>query len=526
MNYFSTRNAASTAPFHKPSQLLSIFLIILPFLCVPLLAQTAVEETAPAAVEPAPPPSLTATQIEKIEAFVQEQMTKGIIPGMSLVIVGGDRTLYEHGFGLADIDTKEPVTPTTLFELGSCSKAFTGLALLQLEQKGRLSLNDNLEKHLPWLKMKHRGEAVPVTIAHCLYQTSGISRHTIGRIPVSEADDALEKTVRTLVGFELLSTPGSTFHYATLNYDVLGLIIQTVSGKPYETYIREHILDPLDMKQTFLFRREAESRGMSVGYKLSFRKASAYDAPIYRGNTPAGYIISSGRDLARWLKVQLGALRAVGFDPAVLEKSHLGNPQLPDSNYAAGWFIFPHQDLLLHFGGNPNFSSFVAFAPGSDIGVALLANSSTTIVTGAGRGIMSILRGETPGPVYTGLNIQFDGVALKVVLLSAPFIFLALVLLLRSFIKISREKRGFRFSGFLRVTGAVFATALPVGLCYALSILPSLFNYNVPLTTAMVWLPFSFTYAVTALFSVGFLYYLLILSKLLFPPHAAHAPSS
>lgn len=485
--------------------------------------------TIPAALlsqtgEVSPSPTLSPTQVEAIETFVQQQMTAGKIPGMSVVIVMGDRTVYERGFGFADMERKEKVTPQTLFELGSCSKAFTGLAVLQLEEKGVLQPSDPVTKYIPWLKLKFQGQEVPVTIAQFLHQTSGIPFKSIAAIPEAAGDDALERTVRTLLDTELIHQPGQKFHYATINYDVLGLVIREVSGLSYEEYIKKNILDPLRMNNTYLFKEDGQAAGMAAGYKLSFKKQAAYDAPVYRGNTPAGYIMTNAGDLARWLKIQMGTGEPGMISPELIEKSHITDPALESSIYAAGWFVLKNQGLTSHSGGNPNFAAYIGFGT-EKVGVAVLINTGVAFATGTGQGILAILRGGEPRPSFPDMNTRFDSIASLIVLVFGILAFLALVLLIIIIIKIITKKRKFAIKGTKKAVGFIVATALLVVLVYVISIIPSLLGYDVPLSFGFVWLPFSFTYAVFALFLTVILYYLFFLSVLFFPKQGGGAPS-
>ncbi|MCP5104926.1 MAG: beta-lactamase family protein [bacterium] len=477
---------------------------------------TGEEETAPAPE----PVQLSQSQIEKIEAFVKLQMTVGKIPGMSVVIVKGDQTVYEKGFGFADLEKQAPVTPATLFELGSTSKAFTGLGILQLEKKGLLKLSDPVEKYLPWLKLKYRGKDVSPTVAHFVHISCGVPFETIGGIPEAEGDDALEKTVRKLVGTELRHEPGSRHFYATINYDVLGLIIQELSGEPFEEYMKKNVLLPLGLKETYLFRDEAGTNGMSLGYKLCFSKPAVYDAPVYRGNTPAGYFITNARDLGKWLKIQMGTVdppQPTYIDKEIIEKSHVSDPSLTDSNYAVGWYVFRNTGAITHGGTNPNFSSFIAFAPG-EIGVAVLSNRNTDFTTGTGRGIMAVMRGADPEPSHPGydMNMSFDALSSKIVYILLPLLFLGLLLLLLSLFKIVRKKKRFYGGKIKGIVAFVIATGLMAVWAYVVSIIPTFFGFNLPLSFGFVWMPFTFTYAILAIFLLGFLYYLFFLSAFFF----------
>jgi putative ATP-binding cassette transporter len=454
--------------------------------------------------------------IGKIETFVQQQMARGKIPGLAVVIVKGDRTVYFKGFGFADLQEREPITPNTLFELGSCSKAFTGLAILQLEEKGLLNLNDRVDQYIPWLKMKYRGKEVPVTIAQFLYQTSGVPTETIGNIPAASGDNALEETVRTLVGLELAHAPGERFIYATINYDVLGLIIQKVSGQSYEAYIKQNILIPLQLDHTHVGQKAAGAADLATGYKLCFGKPAVYDAPVFRGNNPAGYVISDAQDMARWLKIQMGTIEPTGMGQPLIRKSHVPDPDRSDSIYAAGWINLRQHGFINHSGTNPNFSSFVGFGT-EKLGVAVLANSISDLTPAVGRRIFFILRGMEPKPPRGDSNLGYDAMATKAVLVLSPLILLALILLIITLIKIIRQKRRFSAKGFKKVLGFIAASLLLAILVYLLTILPSLIGFAIPLTAALVWTPFTFSYAVLAIFLTGLLYYLLYLLLLFFP---------
>lgn len=468
-------------------------------------------------VEVPAPPQLLPDQVEKIEAFIQRQMTTGKIPGLAVVIVMGDQTVYEKGFGFADLDKKIPVTPTTLFELGSTSKAFTGLGLLRMEKEGLLKLSDPVEKYLPWLKLKYKGKEVPITIGQFLHQTSGVPFETIAEIPEASGADALEKTVRNLVGEELLHEPGSKFFYATINYDVLALIIQQISGLPFEEYMKKNILLPLGLTDTYLYREEAGAKGMATGYKLSFNKPRPYDAPMYRGNTPAGYFITNVRDLARWLKIQMGTIAYNGFDKELVEKSHISDPDLPDSIYAAGWMVLKNRQLITHGGANPNYSSFIGFG-GEKIGVAVQANINSNFVTGIGYGILSILRDIDPKPTSAAndLNMRFDALSSKIVYVLILFVLVALIFFIRSLAKIAGGKKQFSSRGGVGVAVFIAASLLMAAWIYLITIIPSLLSFNVPLSFGFVWMPCTFTYAILGLFLLGFLYYLFFLSFFFF----------
>jgi putative ATP-binding cassette transporter len=508
--------------------LLAVILIFIIFTPLPVLSQAAQQETVSTAettetteTTEAVPLSLSQAEIEKIEAFVQRQMAIWKIPGISLVIVKADQTVYQKGFGFADLEKEEPITDTTLFELGSASKSFTALAILQLEEKGMLKLTDPVDKYIPWLKMKFQGKEVPVTIGNMLYHTSGLPHfETLSLIPPSTKDDALEQAVQKLIGKELMFPPGQRYGYSSIGYDVLGLIISKVSGQSYEEYMKKNILLPLQMNNTYLFREEAKAKDLAVGYKYCFNKPAAYDAPMYRGNTPAGYVITNATDLAQWLKIQMGTIESDGLNKSLIEKSHIPNPDLPGSNYGAGWMIFSTYKMVTHGGLNPNFSSLIAFGA-EKLGVGVLVNMGTATTTGIGNGVMMILRGMEPRNPRPGMNLHFDGISKKIVYILSILILLNLALLIFSIIKIIKKKKQFSISGTFRIIALIVSTLLMAVFIYLITIIPSLLGFNVSLSFGLVWMPQSFGLALLWIFLTMFLLYLFVLSVILFPKKKA-----
>ena len=322
---------------------------------------------------------LTRTELDKIDEVVRQNMSEGKIPGLSLVVVSGDEILYSNGYGYADVENKKSVTMDTVFELGSNSKAFTGLAMLKLEKEGLVNFSDPVEKYIPWFEVRYSGQKVTVTVEQVMNHTSGIPFSSIDKIPESDSDTALEDTVRTLVGSGLQTRPGENYSYATINYDILGLIIEITTGHSYEEYISRNILEPIGLRNTYMFSRDASAE-LARGYKVGFLSARGYDAPVYRGNKPAGYILINGNDAAKWMMTQLGNNSESVFDHELIEKSHefLKASFANDVSYTAGWFVNGFTGEVFHGGGNPNFSSHIILDTKTGIGVAALTNMGSS----------------------------------------------------------------------------------------------------------------------------------------------------
>ncbi len=435
------------------------------------------------------PGSVSLTEIEK---KVRELMDEGDIPGLSLVIVDGDQPVYTKGFGYADIEKQESVTPDTLFELCSTSKAFTALAILQLEREGSINLDDPVSKYLEWFSVTYEGEKRKITLRQVLHQTSGIPFKSIARIPVSNADNALEQTVRNLSGIELDREPGVAFEYATINYDILGAVIEAVTRMSYEDYMTKHIFQPLGLIQT----RVGADRGnplMSTGYKISFFSPREYDAPVYRGNNPAGYIVSNGNDMARWMRLQMGLLET-DMRPSI-EKSHQPNrsvmPNRDMSSYAMGWFV--HQfgsDLIEHPGGNPNYTSHIAFRPGEKKGVAVLANSNSAYTPRIAKVVLELIR-ENPMLEEFVPGRSIDGIASMVSLGLVIFLLVVAIFLVSIVIDTFKGNRQFEPFKWGKLVKLVVTPLLFVPFAFGVYLLPLAMN-NIPWEVAAVWTPLSF----------------------------------
>jgi CubicO group peptidase (beta-lactamase class C family) len=466
---------------------------------------------------------LSKSEINEIEEYIRNQMKRGKIPGLSVVIVKGDKTIYKKGFGFANIKKKQPVTPKTLFEIGGNSKAFTALGILLLEKEGKLKLNDEVNKHIPWFKMRYKGQEFSVTIEQLLHHASGIPFETFANIPISNADNALEETVRTLINQELRHEPGKEFCYASINYDVLGLIIQKVSKQSFEAFMKKNILEPLELKNTYLSRNEKMAHDMATGYKIGFLSPREYEAPVYRGNTPAGYFITNTEDMEKWLRIQLGIHENPIFKE-IIEESHQPNENVIGFRYAKGWFIFQKKDIF-HTGNDPNFSSFIVLSIPKEryrysirekIGVAVLANMNSSLVESIGWGIFAVLKKADMPQKSNDFYIQLDMHSTILICISTILFLLSLWRIAvrvkkinKKIISIKITKNASLVFGALTIVFIIFP--------YILYNLPAYLSFKLPWGLIAVWAPKTFVFfAILAALS-GFSFYVFLFFRLFFP---------
>lgn len=460
-------------------------------------------------------------RIQQIERFIQGQQELSKIPGISVVIVEKGKTVYQKGFGYADVKSKTEVTPHTLFEIGSTTKAFTALAILQLEQKGQLKRSDEVRSYIPWLELKYNGELQSITLDQLMHHTSGIASNTIVKIPESKADNALELTVRTLLDQPLNRKPGSSFEYATINYDVLGYVIERVTKQPYDLYIKQHILDPIGMKDSYVGLHQLQSGAIATGYKLGFMKEQAYNAPEYRGNIPAGYIISNSNDIAKWLQLQLGQISTREIEQHLIQKSH--EPDLSvepfdqNTHYAAGWGVQHDsgQSYLLHAGENPTFSSYFILKPDEQVGVAILANMKSSFTTAIGQGVMNIWEGREAANRHADSYQQLDQVLTYML---AAIAAIGVLLLLLSVRVISMTIRKQRINKPLNIKRALWINLHTLSVTIVILFLikaPKMLLGGVTWGFINVWAPTSVTALFYSLLALSAIYYIYILLLIL-----------
>ena len=404
---------------------------------------------------------------ENLEAYVQKMCRLYGVPGLSAAIIDGENE-YFINYGTAKGKT---IDENSRFELASTTKSFTALAIMQLVKDGRLKLSDSVTDYLPWFKPTYKKSVCNITIENLMCHTSGIPAWTITAIPVGTESDKglLEETVRNIKDVKLDFQPGTRHNYATINFDVLALILEKITGEKYEAYVTEHILKPLDMHDSF-FRTNDECMNKIVqGYRPVFMKAHAYNAPTYYGNTAAGYLVSSTSDLMKWMKYwSVNSKYTSGLADAVLN-----HDASKSANYFGGWWIY--DDCIQHGGNNPNFSTQVIISREKKQGVFVLSNLAGSCGTMTADGIYRILLGET---IKIGFQIDILGIG--------DFLCIIFILLLIYCVLLFWNKQS-KSICIARIVISSFVILAAI-------ILPFVFHY--PYNVMFVWYPLTAIFAV------------------------------
>jgi CubicO group peptidase (beta-lactamase class C family) len=314
-----------------------------------------------------------------IDAYVLKRMGELGVPGAALAITKDDRIVHLKGLGAAD-SSGRAVTPQTPFWIGSLSKSFTALAVMQLAEAGKIELDAPVQRYLPWFRVADESSSAQITVRHLLNQTSGFSASTGNAFWDGSA--GAETVVRSLKDARLGQPVGTRFQYSNVNYITAGLLVEAVSGEDYAAYIERHVFTPLDMRHSHTREGAALADGMAVGHYRNLGRTTESQGVRPPAYLAAGFLIASAEDLAHYAIALLNEGRY--GQAAVLSASgiaELHRPALPvwkDFYYAMGWVVGPIDTLpsVWHNGDAGRSHAMVILVPGQKLGVVVLANAS------------------------------------------------------------------------------------------------------------------------------------------------------
>jgi CubicO group peptidase (beta-lactamase class C family) len=351
---------------------------------------------------------------DTVDAYIEEQMHRLNIPGVSLAIVEGDRIVRYRGFGRARLEGEAP-TPQTPFFIGSLTKSFTALAVMQLAEAGKIELDAPVQRYLPWFRVADPEASAKMTVRHLLNQTSGLPE-SCGEAALADFDDrpgATERQARLLASLELKRPVGSAVEYCNMNYNLLGLIIEAASGDSYADYIQKHIFTPLNMTHTYTSRAVARQNGLAMGHRYWFGiPFAAPNLPVPHGSLPSGQLISTAEDMARYLIAHMNEGRygeVQILSAAGIRELHHGAVEyrkmgISAGKYGMGWFDgeIGHTRVIWHSGTVPDFEAYMALLPEQKKGVVLLFNAChwwfNPVLIEFGMGVAALLAGEQYSP--------------------------------------------------------------------------------------------------------------------------------
>jgi CubicO group peptidase (beta-lactamase class C family) len=328
-------------------------------------------------------------------------------PGFAISIVHGDQVMHAKGFGVAD-SAGALMTADTPLVIGSESKSFTALAVMQLSESGALILDSPVQRYLPWFRVAQADYSSQITIRQLLNQTSGLPPSAPFDTPVT----TVESRVRDLSSVHLIAAPGRLYQYSNSNYDALGQIVETVSGAPYAEYMSQHIFQPLGMIHTFALETEARQNGLGTGHQWWF--GLPVSADTYRQDyVPAGWLVSSANDMGRFLIAQLngGSYRgqSVLSSEGIAAMHHGVTKVSTGGSYGMGWLAdtLNGTSVVSHDGDSLNMHTDMILVPSAGWAVEVIANSDSVpvllsaSVESTAKGVVAMLMGWIVPPTFS-----------------------------------------------------------------------------------------------------------------------------
>jgi len=309
-------------------------------------------------------------------------MERLAVPG---VAVGLLHEGHEHvaGFGVTNVDHPSPVASNTLFQIGSTTKTVTATTVMRLVEEGKLDLDTPVRAYLPDLRLADETVAAGVTLRHLLTHTGGwTGDHFADK---GRGEDALARIVASMAAVPQLTPLGEIWSYNNAGFYIAGRVIEAVAGKPYETAVRELVLDPLGLARTYFFPEEVMTHSFAVGHNVvddRARVATPWNLP--RTANPAGGLTSSAGDQLRYARFHMGDGTATGGE-RILSPESMALMQTPvmsagdDTSIGLAWFIREVGGVrIVQHGGTTNgqISAFM-FAPERGFALTILTNANS-----------------------------------------------------------------------------------------------------------------------------------------------------
>lgn len=401
----------------------------------------------------------------EVDGYISETMRHLPIKGMALAIVKGDQILYMQGYGTANAQG-DPATPQTPWPMGSVTKSFTALAIRQLANAGKVSLDARLQTYLPEFRLADPHSTSSITIRDLLNHASGISQQE-GEAPyLNSPTTTFAEDLDHLAGYRPIYQPGEHEEYSNWNYVLLAQVVTRVSGQPYAEYVEENIFAPLGMSHS-TFADYHSTPDAATGNLITFGFSVPYDEKFVPEMVGAGYMTSTSEDMAHYLSLVLG-------EGQYLDKSLL--PASGKGSYGPMWDWIqgsPTIDTVYGLsGGHNSISTTCLTYPQQKLGVVLLLNTRLDQLPGVSsydiaRGIGNIIL-HRPYLAPTSSALYLPWVILDV----------SVLLFILSIVWQASRLKGWRnryqsSKGFIKVltwAGNVFNLLL----CFAILYLPTL----------------------------------------------------
>lgn len=315
--------------------------------------------------------------------FIMEVMKAYDLPGFAIGVVKDNEIVYARGFGYKNIDTKKPVTTTTLFHMASISKPFVATAIMQLVEQGKIDLEAPVTTYLPYFKLNDE-RYTNITIQQMLSHISGMPDVEDYEWDNPQYDEgALERYVRSLADKKMRFDPGQRFAYSNMAFECLGDVIAKVSGMSFADYEKNYILDPAGMKESTFLKPEHLPEKWASGHLRTIRTVAWEGYPYNRMHGPSSTLHSNAIEMCKWaiINMKCGSLSG----KKILEPSSydllwkpwfkIGGEESEDA-VGLSWFLGSHrgEKTISHGGGDTGFNTYLTLLPERSLAIVTLCN--------------------------------------------------------------------------------------------------------------------------------------------------------
>jgi CubicO group peptidase (beta-lactamase class C family) len=357
-----------------------------------------------------------ATAYDAVDRIFKDFAERSHVPGAAWGIVIDGELAHAGVYGVRDTSSKTPVDRDTVFRIASMTKSFTAMAILKLRDEGKLSLDDPAEKYVPELKgLKYPTSDSPrITVRHLLSHSEGFPEdNPWGDRQLADSDEQMSAMIRAGIPFS--NAPGIAYEYSNFGFAILGRIVSTVAGEPYENYVAANILRPLGMTATTLHPSKVPPSRLALGYRWEDNRWKEEPQLAHGSFGAMGGMLTSVTDLSKYVAAFLSAWPPRdGAETLPIRRSSLremqqswrpsaarvtrdaaGATQLNVGSYAFGLNVTQTCDfrlMIAHGGGLPGFGSTMRWLPEHGVGIIAFGNLTYTGWTPAAMNAFEELR--------------------------------------------------------------------------------------------------------------------------------------
>ncbi len=355
-----------------------------------------------------------------IDDVIDREMPASGAPGLAYAVVVDGEITSAGARGVVRLGGEKTVTPDSPFLTGSISKSFTALSVMQLVEASEIQLDAEVSQYLDVFTGRAAGD---ITVRQLLSHTSGYStlQGNASHTDSSGGTAELAQRVDQLAELSPAHAPDEAWEYSNTNYQILGRVVEVVSGQEYQAYVAEHILEPIGMRNSFVADGEVHP-SMATGHRPWFGSSKPFpENKTQRGTAPQGGIVASANDLARYLQTMMNGhddvLSAAG-KTMMMRPAGAASP-----SYGLGWFVDSGNATVGHSGSSPGYETLATMMPSEKKAVVVLVNAGSGVGFGETTQLRNSITAAALGLDYDGEGARLSQKALFISLVLLPFVY-------------------------------------------------------------------------------------------------------